>query len=122
MFAQIPQLVKNWSRQSSESLSPAFLTCWLLGDATNLFGCLLTQQQAFQVRMAAYFVSMDVVMLTQFGYLYWKNMKSKRRKLLVKDKGTVYPGNRGTDDVAVDFDEDQIHDETAPLLSKSSIR
>jgi hypothetical protein len=119
MFAQIPQLVKNWSRQSSESLSPAFLTCWLLGDLTNLLGCLLTQQQAFQVRMAAYFVSMDVVMLTQFAYFQWKTMKNRDKEdetIFEEEKRSgVYP--------RADVSEDQINNETAPLLpSKRSLR
>lgn len=79
IIAQMPQLYKNWSRGSAESLSQVFLAAWLIGDATNLLGCLLTHQQPFQIRMAAYFVTVDVIMLSQYFYLRWKTRREAAR-------------------------------------------
>ncbi|KAI8922690.1 PQ loop repeat-domain-containing protein [Entophlyctis helioformis] len=53
LFAQFPQLLKNWRNKTAESLSVAFLANWLLGDVCNLLGCLLTNQLPFQVRSVA---------------------------------------------------------------------
>lgn len=44
LWAQLPQVIKNYRNHSVEGLSWLFLFNWLLGDATNLIGCLLTNQ------------------------------------------------------------------------------
>ena len=49
LFAQLPQIVKNYQQGSVESLAPTFLLSWMAGDATNLLGCILTDQLVFQV-------------------------------------------------------------------------
>lgn len=66
MIAQIPQLYKNYKTGSVKSLSKVFLSIWLIGDVFNLFGSILTQQKPFQIRLAAYFVTIDVIMLIQY--------------------------------------------------------
>jgi hypothetical protein len=42
LFAQLPQIYKNYKLKSTSGLSVYFLTEWLLGDLTNLLGCLFT--------------------------------------------------------------------------------
>jgi uncharacterized protein with PQ loop repeat len=69
IFAQIPQLVKNFRSGSVKSLSKTFLLVWLLGDFLNLVGSILTYQQPFQIRLATYFVTIDMIMIFQFYVL-----------------------------------------------------
>ncbi|KAI9446364.1 PQ loop repeat-domain-containing protein [Lactarius indigo] len=66
--AQFPQLLENFRRQSVEGLALPFLANWLLGDLTNLIGCILTHQLPFQTWLATYFCSIDVVLLSQYFY------------------------------------------------------
>ncbi|KAH9050680.1 PQ loop repeat-domain-containing protein [Lactarius hengduanensis] len=66
--AQFPQLLENFRRQSVEGLALPFLANWLLGDLTNLIGCILTHQLPFQTWLATYFCSIDIVLLSQYFY------------------------------------------------------
>ncbi|KAF7294849.1 hypothetical protein MIND_01022800 [Mycena indigotica] len=71
--AQLPQILTNIQLQSCEGLALPFLANWFLGDASNLLGCLLTGQLAFQTWLAGYFVSVDVVLVAQ--YLYYERSR-----------------------------------------------
>ncbi|KAH9323672.1 hypothetical protein KI387_018311, partial [Taxus chinensis] len=76
IVAQVPQLISNFSRQSTDGLSPWFLLQWLAGDATNLLGCLLTGDQlATETITAAYFIFADCVILSQYLYYGYKGCK-----------------------------------------------
>lgn len=66
--AQFPQILENIKQQSCESLALPFLFNWMLGDASNLIGCLLTHQLPFQTYLALYFCSVDCCLLCQFFY------------------------------------------------------
>ncbi|KAI0636967.1 PQ loop repeat-domain-containing protein [Trametes polyzona] len=66
--AQFPQVLENARRQSVEGLALPFLMNWLLGDATNLLGCILTHQLPFQTYLATYFVFVDFSLLSQYFY------------------------------------------------------
>ncbi|MCJ1240858.1 hypothetical protein MMC14_008862 [Varicellaria rhodocarpa] len=73
LFAQLPQIFKNYELKSSSSLSVIFLIVWCFGDSTNLLGALLTKQAAWQVVVAGYYVSVDVVLVSQyFWYTYYR--------------------------------------------------
>ena len=61
LFAQLPQIFKNYKLQSTAGLSIFFLVEWCLGDANNLAGALLTGQASWQVIVASYYVFVDVV-------------------------------------------------------------
>ncbi|KAJ6502446.1 PQ loop repeat-domain-containing protein [Mycena sanguinolenta] len=71
--AQFPQIIKNIQLKSCEGLALPFLANWFLGDASNLIGCILTQQLPFQTWLATYFVSVDVLLVGQ--YLYYQSRK-----------------------------------------------
>ncbi|KAK7054771.1 hypothetical protein VNI00_003234 [Paramarasmius palmivorus] len=71
--AQFPQVVENIQRQSCEGLALPFLANWLLGDISNLIGCILTHQLPFQTWLATYFVFVDMTLLGQ--YIYYVNIK-----------------------------------------------
>ncbi|KAI4271002.1 MAG: hypothetical protein L6R38_006962 [Xanthoria sp. 2 TBL-2021] len=79
LFAQLPQVVKNYKLKSASGLSIYFLAEWLLGDLTNLLGALLTRQAAWQVVVAAYYVTVDICLVTQyFWYAHYKPWRAKR--------------------------------------------
>ncbi|KAL8857592.1 MAG: hypothetical protein Q9178_005920 [Gyalolechia marmorata] len=79
LFAQLPQLIKNYKLKSASGLSIYFLAEWLLGDLTNLMGALLTRQAAWQVVVAAYYVTVDVCLVVQyFWYSHYKPWREKR--------------------------------------------
>ncbi|KAL6248417.1 hypothetical protein RBB50_004672 [Rhinocladiella similis] len=71
LFAQMPQIFKNYHIKSTAGLSIFFLAEWLLGDLTNLLGALFTKQAAWQVIIASYYVFVDVCLVLQyFWYTY----------------------------------------------------
>ncbi|KAF3009999.1 hypothetical protein E8E13_011384 [Curvularia kusanoi] len=59
LFAQMPQIYKNYKLKSTSGLSIYFLAEWLLGDLTNLLGCLFTGQATWQIVIASYYVFVD---------------------------------------------------------------
>ncbi|RMZ70394.1 PQ loop repeat [Pyrenophora seminiperda CCB06] len=66
LFAQLPQIYKNHKLKSTSGLSAFFLTEWLLGDVTNLLGCLFTGQASWQVIIAGYYVFVDCCLCSQW--------------------------------------------------------
>lgn len=80
LFAQSPQLYENHRRGSVDGLSAVFLTQWMLGDATNLIGCILTQQLPFQIAVSTYFCCIDVCIMVQFVYYKFKTRKERARR------------------------------------------
>ncbi|KAF7363532.1 hypothetical protein MSAN_01009700 [Mycena sanguinolenta] len=86
--AQFPQIIKNIQLKSCDGLALPFLANWFLGDASNLIGCILTQQLPFQTWLASYFVSVDIVLVGQ--YLYYESRKPPapppRRRMSTTDR------------------------------------
>ena len=78
LFAQLPQIVKNYKLGSAAGLSIYFLVEWLLGDLTNLFGAVLTHQASWQVVVASYYVSVDVALVWQ--YIWYSHVKRVRKE------------------------------------------
>ena len=76
--AQVPQLITNHRRRAAESLSPLFLFTWLLGDTSNLIGCIYTGQLPFQTNLAIYFVIMDGVLLLQWIYFHLQQSRNSQ--------------------------------------------
>ncbi|RMZ76829.1 hypothetical protein DV738_g4757, partial [Chaetothyriales sp. CBS 135597] len=66
LFAQLPQIYKNYHLKSTAGLSIFFLVEWTAGDATNLAGGLLTRQATWQVVLASYYVFVDLCLVVQF--------------------------------------------------------
>ncbi|BDD59657.1 hypothetical protein MPDQ_001762 [Monascus purpureus] len=78
LFAQIPQIYKNYQLQSTAGLSAFFLIEWCLGDSANLVGSLLTRQAGWQVVVAAYYVLVDITLVAQF-FWYTHGQRKWRR-------------------------------------------
>ncbi len=88
LFAQLPQIYKNYSLKSTSGLSVYFLIEWCLGDSTNLAGSILTRQASWQVVVAGYYVCVDVVLVGQwFWYTHYKS-----RRIRGKDWGYTVVG------------------------------
>ena len=83
LFAQLPQMYKNYQLQSASGLSVYFLAEWLLGDLSNLLGAILTGQAGWQVVVAGYYVCVDVGLVSQ--YFWYTNRKSSRKGGLLGD-------------------------------------
>ncbi|KAL8993886.1 MAG: hypothetical protein Q9169_006005, partial [Polycauliona sp. 2 TL-2023] len=83
LFAQLPQVIKNYKLKSASGLSIYFLAEWLLGDLTNLLGALLTGQAAWQVVVAAYYVTVDMCLVAQYiWYSHYKPWRVERLSAL----------------------------------------
>ena len=82
LFAQMPQIYKNYQLSSAAGLSIYFLAEWLLGDLTNLSGAILTKQAAWQVVVAAYYVTVDIMLLTQ--YIWYSHAKPWQKARLIE--------------------------------------
>ncbi|KAJ5491095.1 hypothetical protein N7539_002662 [Penicillium diatomitis] len=76
LFAQLPQIYKNYQLQSTSGLSIFFLVIWCAGDASNLLGAWFTRQAGWQVVVAGYYVCVDVVLVIQF--FWYTHYKSKQ--------------------------------------------
>ncbi|GIQ83172.1 hypothetical protein KIPB_004447 [Kipferlia bialata] len=66
IFAQFPQIRKNYRLKSVSSISYAFLINWIIGDLTNLLGALLTEALPTQIISGFYFCLVDVILFWQF--------------------------------------------------------
>ncbi|XP_069583544.1 lysosomal amino acid transporter 1 homolog [Ranitomeya imitator] len=78
LFAALPQLyVAHKNGRVDQALSLGFLFCWFGGDVTNFVGSYLTKQLPIQVVTAICYVSMDIIMISQFAYYKLKHKKLK---------------------------------------------
>ncbi|KAJ5832175.1 hypothetical protein N7474_000486 [Penicillium riverlandense] len=76
LFAQLPQIYKNYQIQSTSGLSIFFLVIWCLGDTSNLVGALFTRQAGWQVVIASYYVLVDITLVIQFfWYTHYKRSR-----------------------------------------------
>ena len=76
LFAQLPQIYKNWSISSTSGLSILFLVEWCLGDASNVLGALFTHQASWQVAIGSYYVFVDVCLVCQ--WLWYEKLRHGR--------------------------------------------
>ncbi|KAI9878855.1 MAG: hypothetical protein M1830_010327 [Pleopsidium flavum] len=115
LFAQIPQIFKNYSLNSTSGLSLWFLLEWCAGDTTNLLGAILTSQAAWQVVVAGYYVSVDIVLVSQWlWYTHYKPWREAMYKAV---------GARGGEDSGnVDGALGQVLEGVSPVQSISESR
>ena len=97
LFAQLPQIYKNYQIQSASGLSIYFLGEWLLGDLSNLLGALLTKQATWQVVVAGYYVTVDVALVCQ--YMWYTHVNPQRKRRLSEDKSDMDGQSGGSGDV-----------------------
>ena len=105
LFAQVPQIYKNYTLKSASGLSVFFLTEWLFGDLTNLLGSLLTGQAQWQVGLATYYVTVDVCLMSQYLWYTHFQFWTRRRLLVYKADGNEGDDSPSEVPVAMDSDE-----------------
>lgn len=93
LFAQLPQIYKNYCLQSTSGLSIYFLIEWCLGDSTNLVGAFLTNQATWQQVVAFYYVCVDCVLVSQ--YIWYTHYKDWREEEI---DGETLDGRQGGSD------------------------
>lgn len=93
LFAQLPQIYKNYSLRSTSGLSIFFLVEWCLGDAGNLLGALFTHQAHWQVVIGGYYVFVDLCLVMQ--WVWYEKLQHGRHMFRVKpsDGGHSHGGN-----------------------------
>lgn len=98
-FAQLPQIIENHINQSVNGVNVMFLTCWILGDVTNLIGCLLTRALPLQTLIAGYYCFIDVIL--SFQYWYYTRIFPyhviPHNLLQSPNQGAKTPGSRSKD-------------------------
>ena len=71
LFAQLPQLYKNFQIKSTSGLSIFFLVEWCAGDISNLSGAILTGQASWQIIIGGYYTFVSRL------YPLWKSTTNK---------------------------------------------
>ncbi|CCE64371.1 hypothetical protein TPHA_0H01650 [Tetrapisispora phaffii CBS 4417] len=81
-IALFPQILQTYNDKSVEGLSFLFLSSWVLGDTVTLIGAILTDQLTFQVILAMYHLSNDLLVCGQYYYygILYKNQYSGLHK------------------------------------------
>ncbi|KAK3166698.1 hypothetical protein OEA41_009823 [Lepraria neglecta] len=97
LFAQLPQIYKNYQIQSASGLSIYFLAEWLVGDLTNLLGALLTKQASWQAVIAGYYCTVDIALVGQ--YIWYTHLKPLRNARLSGHKSDIDGDGEGPGDV-----------------------
>ncbi|KAJ0089149.1 hypothetical protein Patl1_32407 [Pistacia atlantica] len=86
VVAEIPQIITNYRQKSTDGLSIAFLTTWIIGDLFNLFGCILEPATLpTQYYMALLYTLITVILGSQtvyYGHIYPR----------LKDNGCLHKG------------------------------
>ncbi|KAI9294909.1 PQ-loop-domain-containing protein [Neoconidiobolus thromboides FSU 785] len=79
----IPQVIENYQRKDTSSLSPCFIYLWLVGDLINLAGAILEHLLPTTILLSVYFIFCDLVLIYQL-YLYNKPVQ-EMTQLLIND-------------------------------------
>lgn len=93
LFAQLPQVLENHLNHSVQGVSVAFLSSWILGDVTNLFGCLLTRALPFQTSLASYYCFIDFILGLQYWYYTKVYPKQKVHHNFLQSPNMMRPVN-----------------------------
>lgn len=92
LFAQLPQIYKNYNIKSTSGLSIFFLVEWCLGDLGNLLGALFTHQAHWQVIIGGYYVFVDLCLVMQ--WIWYERLQHGSHLFRLRQRGT---GGDGTD-------------------------
>ncbi|KAK6872497.1 putative vacuolar amino acid transporter YPQ2 [Candida tropicalis] len=68
IFAQLPQIIKNYTNKSSEGISPGFLLLWFMGDFLSFTSCLVNIDTVlkFQLYISVFFLCNDIALCFQY--------------------------------------------------------
>ncbi|KAF2140545.1 uncharacterized protein K452DRAFT_230434 [Aplosporella prunicola CBS 121167] len=118
LFAQLPQIYKNYTLKSTSGLSIFFLSEWLLGDVSNLVGSVLTKQALWQVIIATYYCFVDFMLVGQ--WLWYERLRHGRPLIRVWRRGNKRPyGGNGPDDLSEVIDGMSVMSESETISEDS---
>ncbi|VEU21075.1 DEKNAAC101963 [Brettanomyces naardenensis] len=88
VFAQIPQVIKNYIEKDVEGLSLGFLSSFMVADFLNLSSCFFNDAMLFQILLSFYNCAVDIVLAVQYAYYsrvyqgpkYGISVRHKRKK------------------------------------------
>uniref|UniRef100_A0A1J3ENP9 Putative vacuolar amino acid transporter YPQ1 n=2 Tax=Noccaea caerulescens TaxID=107243 RepID=A0A1J3ENP9_NOCCA len=87
--AEIPQIMTNYSEKSTEGLSIAFLTTWIIGDIFNLLGCLMEPAtlptQFYTALLYTVTTSVLFVQSIYYGHIY-PRLKNRRNQMVEAER------------------------------------
>ncbi|KAJ6741587.1 SEVEN TRANSMEMBRANE PROTEIN 1 [Salix viminalis] len=121
--AEVPQIVTNYKKKSTEGLSLAFLLTWIIGDIFNVFGCMLEPATLpTQYYMAVLYTMTSTLLTAQtvyYGHIYHR-LKSNRRRLKgpvsshSEEAGRIKQGNSSDAGAQVNSADKQINESATP--------
>lgn len=80
--AEIPQIITNYKKKSTEGLSLAFLLTWIIGDLFNVFGCMWEPATLpTQYYMAVLYTITTSVLTAQtiyYGHIYHRLKRNRQ--------------------------------------------
>lgn len=85
LFAQLPQIYKNYNLKSTSGLSIFFLVEWCLGDLGNLLGALFTHQAHWQVIIGGYYVFVDLCLVLQ--WIWYERLQHGSHLFRIRRRG-----------------------------------
>ncbi|RCK64608.1 putative vacuolar amino acid transporter YPQ2 [Candida viswanathii] len=86
IFAQLPQILKNYTNKSSEGISPVFLMLWFMGDFLSFTSCLINLDTVlkFQLYISVFFLCNDVTLC--FQYYHYNYVSPRHTYVEISDR------------------------------------
>jgi uncharacterized protein with PQ loop repeat len=94
LFAQMPQIYKNYTIKSTSGLSIFFLVEWCAGDVSNLLGAVFTKQATWQMIVAGYYCLVDFMLVAQWVW-YERLRHGYRIRQMWPDRDGGHDSERG---------------------------
>ncbi|KFK36620.1 hypothetical protein AALP_AA4G147300 [Arabis alpina] len=95
--SEIPQIMTNYREKSTEGLSIAFLTTWLVGDIMNLVGCLMDtatlRTQLYTALFHTVTTSLLYVQIIYYGHIYPRLNNRRNERIEVERISNISSGS-----------------------------
>lgn len=124
LFAQLPQIYKNYTIKSTSGLSIFFLVEWCMGDLSNLLGAIFTKQATWQMIVAGYYCLVDFLLVAQ--WIWYERLQHGYRIRRVWPDKNGSGRSDGNDEMIIEgvsaFDHQTSTSEAAGPETKSSAK
>ncbi|CAA0809777.1 PQ-loop repeat family protein / transmembrane family protein [Striga hermonthica] len=119
--AEVPQLVTNYRSKSAEGLSILFLTTWIVGDALNLFGCILEPATVSLLMCSAFYLYTITTLILFSQAIYYGHVYPRLKSNRKHEASQAGPGERRTGQICVVDTKKADNLETAGFAPSSPI-